>query len=122
MNLPSKYSDRGKSIFLMLRLTKNIFGKRKIVVLDYYFCALQVLMSIKKKGVYGAPIINKRLYLSWYVYGENTKDQLTGRYVGDVDSICGKLENVPIHVFAMKEEDCAMIFMSIYETNDNVDK
>ena len=36
--------------------------------------------------------------------------------------ICGYLENVPLHVFAMKEEDYEMMLMSTYGTNDHLSK
>ena len=57
-----KYSDTGKTVSLMLCLTKMIHGTGNIVVLDYGFCVIHGLVDMKKKGVYGVTLIKKRRY------------------------------------------------------------
>ena len=42
-----QYSDRGKTVSLILCLTKNIHDTGNIVVLDSGFCVLQIMMDIK---------------------------------------------------------------------------
>ena len=37
-----------------------------------------------------------------------------------MDALRGELENVPIHVFALKEEDYVMMLMSTYGENERV--
>ena len=48
--LPKKYSEKGKTVSLMLHLTKMLHGTGKIVVLDSGFCVPQGLVDMKKKG------------------------------------------------------------------------
>jgi len=43
-----------------------------------------------------------------------------GKDVGDVDAWQGVLDNIPFHVFAMKEPDYVMQLMSTYGTNERV--
>ena len=57
---PPKYYHQGKTVSLMLLLTKNLPVTGNIVVLYSSFCVLQGLVDINKKGIYGAALINKR--------------------------------------------------------------
>ena len=48
------------------------------------------------------------------------KDHFTDKDVGEVDSLCGKIDNVPLRVFDMKEEDYVVMLMSTYGENERV--
>ena len=48
--LPKKYSEKEKTVSLMLHLTKMLHGTGKIVVLDSGFCVPQGSVDMKKKG------------------------------------------------------------------------
>ena len=37
-----------------------------------------------------------------------------------MDALCSELENMPFHVFNMKEEDAAVMLMSTYGENERV--
>ena len=74
-------------------------------------------MNIKKKGVYGAALVNKKWLWTYYIYGKNTKAHFTNKGVRAVDLLRGELENVPLCVFTMKEKDYVMLMMSTYGTN-----
>ena len=39
-----------------------------------------------------------------------------------MDSICGDLDDVTLHVFDIKEEDYGMILMTKYDTNEYFDE
>ena len=110
----------GKTGSLILRLTKKLHGTGKILVLDSGSCVLQGLVDIKKKGIYGATIGKKRRYFPRYINGEKIKPHFTDKAMGAVDALHDELENVPLCVFAMKEEGCDMMIMSTHETNKRV--
>ena len=46
---PKKYPERGKSVSLILRLTKMIHGTDKIVALYYILYVLNILVHMEKK-------------------------------------------------------------------------
>ena len=77
-------------------------------------------MDIKNKDIYTYATIVISQYWSHYVEGNNTNEQLTDNAVRDMDALCDDLENVPLHVLFMKEEDYFMIPMCTYWTNERV--
>jgi hypothetical protein len=54
---PNEFEQLGKTVGLLLRLTKTIWGTAKLVVLDSGFCALQGIVELKKRGVFAAALI-----------------------------------------------------------------
>ena len=50
------------TVSLLLRLTKDIFGTGKVVILDSGFCVLRGLVELMKRGVYASSLIKKRKY------------------------------------------------------------
>jgi len=67
---------------------------------------LQALVEAKKKGLFAAAVIKKRRY--WPKH----------KPVGTVDALPGTLDNIPFHIFCMKEEDYTMMLMSTCGTID----
>ena len=119
--LKKKFLERHKNAPLMLRLTKMLHGPGKIVVLDYDLCVLHGLMCMQKKGVHLAALTKKRRYRNFYVDGEKpTANPKKG--IGAVDELHGDIENVPLCVFYMEEEDYVMIIMSTYGENERVEE
>ena len=57
-----EYDNLGKSVGLLLRLTKAVWGTGKVFVLDSGFCVLKAIIELKKKGLFGATLIKKRCY------------------------------------------------------------
>ena len=73
----------------------------KIVVFDSGFCIIQVLVDIKKKGVYEAALIRKSQYCTCFFWW-NINSHFTNKGVGAVNALYGKIDNVTLHAFAMK--------------------
>jgi hypothetical protein len=117
---PKFCDDLGKTVGLLLRLTRTIWGTGKIVVLDSGFCVLQGIVELKKRGVYAAALIKKRRYWPKWIQGDAIDNYFADKDVGEVDALPGVLDNVPFHVFAMKEPDYVMKLMSTYGTNERM--
>ena len=83
-----------------------IFGKGNMVVLDSGFCVLKGIMELKKQK-----------YWPKYIKGEAIKQHFDMKQGGDCDSWKGNMDEVPFHVYAMKEPNYVMSLMSTYETN-----
>ena len=49
------------------------------------------------------------------------KDHFIDKPIGSVDALKGTLDEVPFHIFAMKEEDYVMMLMSTYGTLERLD-
>ena len=112
-----KFSNEGKTVGLLLRVLEPIFAKRMVVILDSGFCVLRGIIELKKRGVYASALIKKRKYWPKHIKGAEIKAHFDGKDVGDCDSWKGMMEEVPFHVYAMKEPDYIMSLMSTYGTN-----
>ena len=66
----------------MLCLTKMLHRTGNIDVSDSGFCVLQILVDIKKKGVYGAALIKKMWYWPRYIDGEKSRINSQTRVLG----------------------------------------
>ena len=114
---PLAYNDQGgKTVALLLRMTKCIWNTGRLVILDSGFCVLKGIVALAKKGVFASALIKKRRYWPKYINGEEIKEHFKDKKVSDVDAWPGMLDSVPFYVFSMKEPDYIMSIMSTYGT------
>ena len=57
-----KYSELGRTVGLMLRMCKTLYGTGKAVVMDSGLCVSRGIVELERKGVYGASLIKKKNY------------------------------------------------------------
>ena len=112
-----KFHNEGRTVGLLLRVLEPLFAKGMTVILDSGFCVLKGIIELKKQGVYASALIKKRKYWPKHIKGDDIKAHFDGKDVGDCDSWKGVMEEVPFHVYAMKEPDYVMSLMSTYGTN-----
>ena len=103
-----------QTVGLLLRLCKHLFTTGKVVVLDSGFSVLQGLIELQKKGVFAAAVAKKRRYWPKYVLGDVIDNRMKTKKVGEVESVNAKLDEVPYHIFTLKEADYNMKMMSTY--------
>ena len=113
-----QFDDMGSTVGLLLRMLTPIFHKGYVVILDSGFCVLKGIIELRKKGVFASALIKKRRYWPKFIRGDNIKAHFDNKEVGETDSWAGKLDNIPFHVYAMKEPDYVMSLMSTYGTNN----
>ena len=119
---PLQYVDRGgKTVGLLLRMTKPIHNTGRLVILDSGFCVLKGLVELGKVGLFASALIKKRRYWPKYIRGEEIKEHFKDKAVGEVDAWPGKIDDVPFYVFSMKEPDYVMNIMSTYGTCNETD-
>ena len=99
----------GPTVGLLLHTLAPIFHLGFMVILNLGFCVLNAIVELRKKGVFASALIKKRCYWPKYIPGE--------KEIGATDSWTGKMDDVPYHVFSMKESDYVMSLMSTYGTN-----
>ena len=117
---PKDYSSLGKTVGLLLRLTRPIWGSSKDVVLDSGFCVLQGIAELQKKGVFAAALIKKRKYWSKYIDGDGIKAHFKDKELGTVDAMKGSLGGVKVEVHCLKEPEYVMMLVSSYSTLERV--
>ena len=54
-----QHEERGKTVGLLLRMTKSISGTGKVVIMDSGFCVLEALIALREVSVYGSALIKK---------------------------------------------------------------
>ena len=112
-----KFNNQGKTVGLLLHVLEPIFGKGMVVILNSGFCVLKGIVELKKRGIYASALIKKRKYWPKYIKGDVIKQHFDEKAVGNCDSWKGNMDEVPFHVYTMKEPDYIMSLMSTYETN-----
>ena len=114
--VPQEFSELGKTVGLLLRLTKSIWGSSKVLVLDSGFCVLKGIVELRKKGIFAAALIKKRRYWPRYIKGDKIKKYFEDKAVGTVDAMKGKLDDVAVEIHCLKEPDYTMMLMASYGT------
>ena len=71
----------------MVRMTKPLWGTRKVVVMDSGFCVLGGLIAIVEKGVLGSALIKKRRYWPKGVPEEDILRRMKNKEVVGVEAV-----------------------------------
>jgi Transposase IS4 len=111
-----EFNDKGKTVGLLLRLTRPIWGAGRVLILDSGFCVLQALVELKKHGVFASAVIKKRRYWPKHINGEDIKEWFETKVIGEADAIPGLLDGVAFHVYGTKDANFTSLFMSTYGT------
>ena len=114
------YSELGKTVGFLLRLTCYIRETSDVVVLDSDFCVLKGISELRKKGVFGAALVKKCQYWPKYIDGETIKRHFATKEVGSVDAMKGKVDGVNVEIHWLKVPDYTMMLMSSYGTLEKV--
>ena len=107
-----------KTVGLILRMMKTIWHSSRVVIMDSGFCVLKGLVELAKRGVYGSTVVKKRRYWPKYINGDEIDQYFQNKQVGYQDYLPGLLDNVPFHLFCLKEEDYVMKMISTYGTTE----
>ena len=113
-----QFSNLGKTVGLLLRLTKPLWGSSKVVILDSGFCVLQAIIELRKKGVFASALIKKRRYWPKHIRGDDIKAHFDDKEVGSVDTWPSVMDGIKFGVYCLKEPDYVMSLMSTYGTNE----
>ena len=116
-----QFAELGKTVGLMLRMSRPLWGTGKVVVMDSGFCVAKGLCEMYHKGVYGHALIKKRRYWPTSVPGDKIDEHMENSEVGEVDALKRKNDGVDWHVFCMKEPEYVMKIMTTYGTLDPKD-
>ena len=107
-------AEHGKNTSLLVRLNEGIFDTGRVVILDSGFCVLEVLLILKKHGVFASALVKQRRYWTTHIKGDEIKTKLENIEVGTTKRLPGELAGVKFDLFFLKEPDYIMILMSTY--------
>jgi hypothetical protein len=110
-----EHDELGKTVGLLLRLTKSIWSTGKVIILDSGFCVLRGIIELYKKGVFAAAMIKKRRYWPKDIPGDDIVRAMQDYPIGSSARIPGTtFDNVNFDIFALKDKDYVLMFMSTY--------
>ena len=112
----------GKTVGLLVRLTRAIWNTGKVVVLDSGFCVARALTQLSARGVFGAALIKKRRFWPKHVDGDMIRGHFDASPVGHAD--CYRMtipdDNGKLDIHGFKEPDYVMLLMATYGTLERV--
>ena len=76
-----KHQELGKTVGLILRMCKHIFGSGKAVVFDSGVCVAKGIVELEYRGVYGGVLTKKRRYWPNNVPDNDTDKHFEGNEV-----------------------------------------
>ncbi len=113
-----KFDEMGTTVGLVICLAKKLLHTGKIVGLDSSFRDRDV--ELKDWRVFASVVIMQRHYWLKYIDGSSIKAHFINKEVGAVDVMHGFLDGVKVLIFAMKEPDYVMSWISTYGTNEQM--
>jgi hypothetical protein len=111
-----EFSEKGKTVGLVLRLTKSIWNRGSIVIMDSGFCVVKAIVELLKHGVYASAVIKKRRYWPRYIDGKQMNEFFADKESGYVQVKKQMLDGIEYKVYAMKEANYVSSFMTTYGT------
>ena len=112
-----EYGELGKTVSLMLRMCRPIFGTGKAVVLDNGFCVAKGIADLEAKGVYAGYLIKNQHYWPEVLPGDLIDTHFQDKEVSDVGMLEARTqENKSFRIFCMKEPDYVMNIMVSWMT------
>ena len=117
---PKEYDDKGKTVGVMLRLTKPLHHTGKIVEQDSGFCVFEGIAAQHQMGVYGDALIKKRRYWPKHVPGSEIDAAMSDAEIGTVRTLQGKVLGQDVYIHCMKEEEYVTKIMSTHGSHQLV--
>ena len=111
-----EFERLGKTVGLLLRMTRPIWNTGRVVILDSGFCVLSGIVELAKRGLHGGALIKKRRHWPKWILGEAIKAHFAEKEIGAVDCWNGTLQDQAVTVFCFKEPNYIMSIMSTYGT------
>ena len=108
----------GKTVVLLLRLTKPLWHTANLVILNSGFCVLKGIVELRKKGVFSSALIKQRCYWPKLIKGNDVKAQFSDCEAGVVNAYPGQMDGVKFHFSCLKELDYVMILITTYGTTE----
>ncbi|EDQ88984.1 uncharacterized protein MONBRDRAFT_32562 [Monosiga brevicollis MX1] len=103
---------------LLLRLTTTIQGAERAVVLGPSLCSLEAMVDLHRHGIHAVTAAKKRPGWPRHVPGEEVTAHLAQCVPGKVQSRAGRLQGVPLQLFAANHVTHNLLVVASYGTPD----
>jgi len=110
--IAERWSEKGKTTGLLLRMLASYFTTGRYVVLDSGFCVLRALIELKKVGLFACAVIKKRRFWPAMVPGNEMSEAFDNANVGTAKAITGMLDGVKYFLWGLKEPSYIMKMMA----------
>jgi hypothetical protein len=100
---PAHEAEFGKVGGLILRMTKSVWGSKRVVIMDSAFCHLKTLIELKKRDIYASSVIKKRRYWPKYIDGQAMEDEMEAATIGTAKCRKGKMGSVRFNLVALRD-------------------
>lgn len=100
--------EMGKTVGLLLLLTRKIQFIGRIVILDNGFCVIKALVELYRVGIFASALIKKRRYWPKHVNGDAVAAHFDAKELGSVDSYEMVIDDQPVWIFGMKDDGYVM--------------
>ena len=82
-----EFDEIDKTLGTILRFTRPIWNCAKVVIMDSGFYVTKALVELRKKGVLGAALVQKRRYWTANIKGDKIDAHFSPKEVGNVDEV-----------------------------------
>ncbi|KAL7467273.1 hypothetical protein ACHAXS_007534 [Conticribra weissflogii] len=120
---PCEFETAGesKTAALMLRMTKPIHGKGKVVTMDSGFCVTAGILALHRRGVFGQALIKKRgRYWPRSVPGDDIDAYFEGKELGETMSFEQEIDGIKFLIHCTKDESYVTKLMSTHGMLDKI--
>jgi hypothetical protein len=119
---PNKYSEKGKTVGLLLRAEEGagFMSSGKALVLDSGFGVLKAIIELHKAGGYAVACFKKKRYWPWGINGEELLAKVSSKPVGTTFTHQGTLQDVPFYNLVYRDSKHVGTFMGPYGSTSNV--
>lgn len=122
-NITVEHEELGKVPGLLVRLTKDMHGTGRVVVLDSGFSSLRGLLELKKRGLYASIVIKKKRYWPKYIPGDELDARASTLAIGEhvcrqgVMKIPGTVAPQGFYCVALRDSKHVLKLMCTYGTS-----
>ena len=119
--LPEYEAEFGKSVSLILRMSKTIFHSGRVVVMDSAFCQLNALIELLRRGVFALVVIKKKRFWPRSVRGQEMDEKVGATPIGTVAVLQGAMGANRFMLIALRDSKHVLKLMSTYGSIDRVE-
>ncbi len=107
-------AHNSKTTGLVLRMTDELAGSGRVVVMDSAFCVMKAVVAMQQRGIYVTTVAKKRSYWPRDIPGDDILAYMHQKPVGEVHGRRGRLGNTTFNLFAVNHTRYTFILVATY--------
>eukprot|EP00051_Salpingoeca_urceolata_P019793 m.292176 g.292176 ORF g.292176 m.292176 type:complete len:383 (+) comp19483_c0_seq3:1492-2640(+) len=106
-----EFVDKGKTVGLLLRMTKALWGSSRVVILDSGFCVLDGIIELAKRGLFSTAQIKKKGHWPKGIQGNSIIAHMQNKPVGTIAVVQDVKDEVPYWISAFVDSKVTSLMM-----------